>query len=190
MAVDVREAVRTLQEGGIVAFPTETLWSLSCGAFDEDAVQKIFEMKGRPEGIPLAVGCHSWRAAQTSVLATPGADALATKFLPGPLSIVLPRRDPALANLAPGFETLSIRVPDNDIARRIIDAAGPLVMTSANPHGAPDPITADEVRAYFPDLLVVGDEVPGMASTVVDGTTGVVLREGVISKSEVANAWP
>lgn len=190
MVVDVREAVNVLQDGGVVAFPTETLWSLSCNAYDEDAVKRIFQLKGRPEGVPLAVGCHSWRAAQGSVISNERADALAKAFMPGPISIVLPRRDDRLAHAAPGFDTLSIRVPDHDVALRILDAAGPLVMTSANPHGAADPCTADEVRAHFPDLLVVGDEVPGTASTVVDGVTGAVLREGVISKSEVAAAWP
>ena len=174
-----------------MAFPTETLWSLSCSAYDADAAKRIFTLKGRPEGVPLAVGFHSWRAAQGSIIATPGADALAAKFLPGPLSIVLPRRDPALAHVAPGLDSLSVRVPDHDVARRILDGAGPLVMTSANPHGAPDPLHADDVRALFPGVLVVGDEaVPGTASTVVDGTTGRVLREGVISKAEVAAAWP
>lgn len=190
MTIDVREAVKVLRDGGIVAFPTETLWSLSCSAYDEDAVPRIFALKGRPEGVPLAVGFHSWRAAQASIIPTPGADALAKAFLPGPLSIVLPRRDDRLAHVAPGFDTVSVRVPDHDVAQRILDHAGPLVMTSANPHGASDPLTADDVRARFPDLLVVGDQVPGTASTVVDGVTGRVLREGVISEMEVAAAWP
>ncbi len=190
MAVDVREAVRTIHDGGVIAFPTETLWSLSCSAYDEEAVQQIFALKQRPEGVPLAVGFHSWRAAQGSIVANERADALAKQFLPGPLSIVLPRRDARLAHVAPGFDTLSVRVPDHDVALRILDATGPLVMTSANPHGAPDPRTADEIRAHFPDLLVVGDDVPGTASTVVDGTTGKILREGVISEAEVAAAWP
>lgn len=182
---DVREAVQTLQNGGIVAFPTETLWSLSCSAFDEEAVQRIFEMKGRPEGVPLAVGCHSWRAAQAWIQPTPLADDLANRFLPGPLSIILDARGDALKHVAPGFNTLSIRVPQGDIAERILDAAGPLVMTSANPHGAPDPLTAAQVRAHFPDLLVVGESVPGTQSTVVDarGAAPVVLRAGAVPES-------
>ncbi len=189
---DVREAVRVLQDGGIVAFPTETLWSLSCSAHDEDAVKQIFQLKGRPEGVPLAVGCHSWRAAQHLIVANDMADALAARFMPGPVSLVVPRRGEGLRHVAPGFETLSIRVPDHDVALRILDHAGPLVMTSANPHGAPDPLTAEEVRTHFPDLLVVGDEVPGQASTVVDctGESPKVLREGVITEGEVAAAWP
>ncbi len=187
---DVREAVQTIHDGGVVAFPTETLWSLSCSAHDPEAVQRIFALKGRPEGVPLAVGCHSWRAAQHLIVANPMADALAARFLPGPVSLILPRRSDDLAHVAPGFDTLSIRVPDHDVARRILDFAGPLVMTSANPHGAPDPRTADEVRAHFPDLVIVGDDVPGTASTVVDctGPKPVVLRHGMVSEADILAA--
>lgn len=189
---DVREAVRVLQEGGIVAFPTETVWSLSCCAVDPDAVEELRALKGRPDQVPLAVGFHSWRAAQGSIVPNDTADALAVAFLPGPLSLVLPLRDPALAHVAPGLETLSVRIPDHDVASRILDFAGPLVMTSANPHGAPDPRTADEVRAAFPGILVVGDDVPGTASTVVDcaNTPPRVLREGQISSAAIARTIP
>lgn len=179
---DVREAVAALQSGGIVAFETESVWSLSCGAFEQEAIGAIYAMKERPEGLPLAVGCHSWRAAQPWIVATPLADALAAAHLPGPLSLVCRRRDDQLAHVAPGIDTLSIRVPDHPIASRILDAAGPLVMTSCNVHGESDPITADDVRATFPDLLVVGERVPGTATTIVDATgdVGRVLRQGAL----------
>lgn len=182
---DVREAVRILQDGGVVAFPTETVWSLSCSAFDPEAVAKVHALKGRPEGMPMALGCHSWRAAQAWIVATPLADQLATKHLPGPLSIICERRGDQLAYMAPKHQTLSIRVPDHEDASRILDAAGPLVMTSCNRHGQPDPITADEVRTAFPGLYVLDGEVPGTASTVVDATGDgpIVLREGVVPRS-------
>ncbi len=186
---DIREAVRVLQEGGVVAFPTETLWALACSAMDDEAVQRVFELKRRPEGVPLAVGCHSWRAAQAWILATPLADRLAEAFLPGPLSLVLKRRGEALAHVAPTLDTLSIRVPDHEIALRILDACGPLVMTSANLHGSPDAITANDVRAVF-DVPVVGDRVPGTASTVVDATgqEPVILRQGMLSETMIQQA--
>ena len=179
---DVTDAIRILQDGGLVAFPTETVWALACSAFDLEAVQAVHELKGRPAGMPLAVGCHSWRAAQSWIIATPLADRLAEAHLPGPLSIICERRGEQLAHLAPDVQTLSIRVPDHPDATRIVDAAGPLVMTSCNPHGAPDPITADDVRALFPDLYVLEGDVPGTASTVVDATGAepVVLRQGIV----------
>lgn len=179
---DVREAIRILQDGGVVAFPTETVWSLSCSAFDDEAVARVHELKGRPDGMPMALGCHSWRAAQAWIVATPLADRLAEAHLPGPLSIICERRGEQLAYLAPKHQTLSIRVPDHPDATRILDAAGPLVMTSCNPHGQPDPITADDVRALFPDLYVLDGAVSGTASTVVEATgeAPVVLRQGAV----------
>lgn len=192
MTTDVREAVRRLQEGEVVAFATETLWGLAADAFDEDAVRRIIALKQRPEGVPLALACHSWRAAQAYIRATPGADALAARFLPGPLSIVVPRRGDGLRHLAPDGDTLSIRVPAMDDALRILDAAGPLALTSANVHGAPDSRTTEDVRTAFPGIYVLDGSIGGRASTVVDATgpRPRVLREGVISQREVDAAWP
>ncbi len=188
--VDVRPAVKALLAGQCVCFPTETVWALAAPALVPEAVQEVFRLKQRPEGVPLALGFHSWRSAQSAIVATPLADRLAAKFMPGPVSLVVKRRDPELAHVAPGFDTLSIRVPDHDVARRILDATDPLVMTSANLHGEADPITADEVRAMFPDLLVMDGVVPGTASTVVDATgdTAAILRAGAITAEQIAEA--
>ena len=192
MTRDVREAVRRLGDGEVICFPTETLWGIACSAFDEEAVRRIYAHKGRPEGMPLAAAFHSWRAAQGFVVPTPLADGLAARFLPGPLSIVVARRGDGLAHLAPGMATLSVRVPDHDDARRILDGAGPLALTSANVHGGPDPPSAGEVRRLFPDLYVLDGEVGHTASTVVDATGAEpkVLREGMITRREVEAAWP
>ncbi len=190
---DVRPVVRALQNGECACFPTETLWALAAPALEPEAVQRIWDLKQRPQGVPLAVGVHSWRAAQAWIVSTPGADALAAKFLPGPISLVLKARGTELAHVAPGFDTLSIRIPDHEAALRILDAAGPIVMTSANPHGAPDPLSAEQVRSHFPDLAILdAPDVPGTGSTVVDctGDTPIILREGIIPKEEVEAAWP
>ncbi len=188
--VDVRAAVQALLDGQCVCFPTETVWALAAPALVPEAVQEVFRLKQRPEGVPLALGFHSWRSAQGAILPTPLADKLAAAFMPGPISLVLKRRDPELAHVAPGFDTLSVRVPDHDVARRILDATDPLVMTSANLHGGPDPITADEVRAMFPGLLVLDGTVPGTASTVVDvtGEEPIVLRAGAVSEQTINKA--
>lgn len=188
--VDVDSAIRHIHEGGLACFPTETLWSLSCRADHPDAVQAVFRAKGRPEGVPLAVGFHSWYEATKHVRSTPLAYRLAKRFLPGPLSIVLHRTDADMAHVAPGLDTLSVRIPDHPAALRILEACGPLVMTSANRHGGPDPVTAAavaEALAGVPGLVVVdAPPVPGTASTVVDGHDGRVLREGVITQRELA----
>jgi L-threonylcarbamoyladenylate synthase len=189
------DVVATLQAGGLACFPTETLWSLSCSATDPDAIQAVFAAKGRPEGVPLAVGFPTWDAAAEHVHTTPGAESLAAKFLPGPLSIVLERTGQALSHVAPGLLTLSVRVPDHPDAQAILRRTGPLVMTSANRHGEADPRSAAQVLASLAGVaeLAVLDAppVPGQASTVVDATGGAprVLREGVITRAEVEAAW-
>lgn len=183
-----------LTAGGLACFPTETLWALSCDARNTGAIDRLRAAKRRPPSVPLAVGFPSWDAARSAVEATPLADALAARFLPGPLSIVVRRANPALAAVAPHHDTLSVRVPDHPVALALLDR--PLVMTSANSHGEPDPVTLDELHAALADVdenvLVAGDgPVAGTGSTVVDATGDRprVLREGVIPIHEVEAAW-
>ncbi len=192
--LDVGAVAAHLLAGGLACFPTETVWSLSCRADDPAAVARVFAAKQRPGGVPLAVGVASWADAAGLVEVTPLAERLAQAFLPGPLSLVLRRRGDALAHLAPGLATLSIRVPDHALAHELLRRTGPLVMTSANRHGEPDPDTAAGVGralAGVEGLLVLGDQrVPGLASTVVDATgeAPVVLREGAVSRQRIRAA--
>lgn len=183
----VDDAVERLRAGGLAVFPTETLWSLSANAFDHAAVRRVFAAKGRPEGVPLAVGFPSWGMARQYVRPTPLADQLATAFLPGPLSLVLERTDDHLAHVARGMSTLSVRVPDHEIALEVLDRVGPCVMTSANRHGAADPLTAAQVREQLPGVPVVGKRVRGEPSTIVDarGEHPVVLRRGVVPAERI-----
>ncbi len=185
----IEEAIACLRGGGLACFPTETLWSLSARADDPDAVKAVFAAKKRPEGVPLAIGVASWEDARGFVADLPDAHALARRFLPGPVSLVMPRTDTRYAHCAPGFDTLSIRVPDHPAATTILEACGPLVMTSANEHGHPDPRTDQEVLRMEADGIVVPGRVPGTGSTVVDVQNRRILREGMISQAEVDAAW-
>ncbi len=179
---DMDDVIDALRGGDLAIFPTETLWSLSASAFDPRAAKAIFAAKQRPEGVPLAVGFPSWGMARQYVKSTPLAEELAKRFLPGPLSLVLERADDHLAHVAPGLTTLSVRIPADAVALEVLEHAGPCVMTSANRHKQPDPLTRADVRALFPDLPIVGDRVPGLGSTVVDarGDEPVVLRQGPV----------
>lgn len=179
---DVDRVVEALRDGDLGIFATETLWSLSARASDPRAVAKVFAAKGRPEGVPLAVGFPSWGMARQYVRTTPLADDLARRHLPGPLSLVVQRADQHLAHVAPGMATLSVRVPDHDLALAILEQVGPCVMTSANRHGARDPTTRGEVERALPGVPVAGTAVPGATSTVVDvrGKEPVVLRRGAV----------
>ncbi len=193
----VAQAALHLRGGGLACFPTETVWGLACRADSPEAAAELRSAKGRPDAIPLAAAFATFDDAWPYVDVTPGARALAARFLPGPLSIVLRRSDEELAHLAPGHATLSIRVPDHPTAQEILRATGPLALTSANRHGEPDATDAESARQALSGAkgIVVVDAGPpcaGLPSTVVDasGDEPKVLREGSITAAEVAAAWP
>ncbi len=179
---DIEDVVAALQDGDLAIFPTETLWSLSANAFEPSSSAKVFAAKRRPDGVPLAVGFSSWGMARQYVQATPLAEALAAKYLPGPLSLILERADDHLAHVAPGLSTLSVRIPSHPLALAVLERAGPCIMTSANLHRGSDPISRADVNRLFPDIVTAGDEVPGTGSTIVDarGDKPSVIRQGII----------
>lgn len=195
MTHEADRAAEAVGAGRLIAFPTETVWSLSCRVDDPAVAEAVRAVKRRPGDLPLAVGYAHWADALADIAATPGAIALAEAFLPGPLSIICAHPSGRHAHLTPGHGTLSVRVPDHPVATAILERAGPLVMTSANHHGEPDPITRTDVEAALagdPVTFFGGGPVSGTASTIVDATGDQprVLREGVISEAEVAAAWP
>ncbi len=188
--MDEAAVIEAIQAGGMGIFPTETLWSLSCMP-DATPVSRLRMAKQRPVSVPLALGVLEVADVVDHVRLSAGARRLAEALLPGPVSIVVDRTSDRFQSLAPDRTSLSLRVPDHEIARRILAATGPLVMTSANEHGAPDPITRDDVMTAMPGVACVGDRVPGTASTVVDatGSEPVVLRQGAVDAATILAAW-
>ena len=190
-AFAVSAALAALRDGEAVGVPTDTVYGLAADAADADAVQKLFELKGRPAERRIAVLAADQSSAESLVLLTPQARRLAQCYWPGPLTLVADRAPGAPSHLGDDA-TIGVRVPDNDVVRAIAASHGPLAVTSANLHGAPTPSTADGVAELFPTLSPVIDAGPrpGASSTVVDvtGTTPVVLREGPISLDEILAA--
>ena len=187
-AAAVAEALAALGEGEPVAVPTDTVYGLAAGASDPSAVQKLFELKGRPAQRRIAVLVADQSSAESLVLLTPQARRLAERYWPGPLTLVADRTPDAPSHLGDGA-TIGVRVPDDEVVWAIAASHGPLAVTSANLHGGPTPSTAQGVAEQFPTLRLVidGGSLPGASSTVVDvtGTTPVVLREGPISLDEI-----
>ena len=192
----LEEAARCLQDGGLVAFPTDTLYGLGAVASQERAVERLFEAKERPGDRPLPIFVAS--AADVDGVATevsPAARRLMETFWPGGLTLVLRRHprfhSPALA----GGDTVAVRVPAHPVALELLRRVGePLTGTSANLSGRPGPRTAGEVRRQLGgrvDLIVDGGPCPGgVESTVVDCTVDPprVLREGAVPAERVAAA--
>jgi tRNA threonylcarbamoyl adenosine modification protein (Sua5/YciO/YrdC/YwlC family) len=186
-AAAYREAGGILRAGGLVAFPTETVYGLGADAANDAAVAAIFEAKGRPRFNPLIVHVRDADAAARLVVFDDRAWALAKRFWPGPLSLVLRRADDCPVSLlcSAGLETLAIRVPDHPVGQALLRTAGcPIAAPSANRAGAVSPTRAEHVADSLGDrveLILDGGPCPvGIESTVLDvsGESPVLLRPG------------
>jgi L-threonylcarbamoyladenylate synthase len=184
----IAAAAEVLRAGGLVAFPTDTVYGVGCAASRRDRLDAIFELKGRPtdKQIPMLVAdldgvpAHRWSVDDR-------ARTLAGRFWPGPLTLVLPSSSDG--------ESQAFRAPNHPVAQALIDAAGPLLVSSANVSGEPDTLDADDVLIAFAtqrdtlDAVVDGGRVPGgVASTVVDlsVTPARLLRDGPVGREVLA----
>ncbi len=195
----IQEAVRALQRGEAVAFPTDTLYGLGAWTFSPAGVQRVFAIKGREatKALPLLLADVSQLPSVVAEVPEV-ARLLAGRFWPGALTLVLPKA-PSISDLVTGGEpTVAVRVPDHPVPRELVRRlGGPITGTSANRSGAPPARTAQEVEAQLSTevtLVLDGGMCPGgLPSTVVDCSGGVlrILREGAISRAlleEVAGA--
>jgi L-threonylcarbamoyladenylate synthase len=195
---DIDRAVEALREGEVIAFPTETVYGLGADAQNPDAVRKVFELKGRPATHPLIVHIDHPRLLERWALTVPpAAHALAGKFWPGPLTLVL-RRAPAVdLAITGGQDTVAVRVPGHPVAQQLLRAfGGGIAAPSANRYGRVSPTRADHVREEFGDSVRVvldgGDCKLGLESTIVScvDTVPRVLRPGSITLSELRAVVP
>jgi L-threonylcarbamoyladenylate synthase len=189
----LRQAANVLRQGGVVAYPTETLYGLGVSPFDAQALEKLYCLKGRPATLPISILVRDLDMLREVVLEIPPlALRLARAFLPGPLTLVLPASPSLPARVTAGSGKVGVRISSHPLAGPLFGAyPSPITTTSANPTGRPGARTAGEVKAYFPedlDCILDGGGVPGgPGSTVVDVSADrlVVLREGAIPLGEL-----
>jgi L-threonylcarbamoyladenylate synthase len=190
---EVRRAAEILRAGGLVAFPTETVYGLGADASSETAVARLYAVKGRPADHPVIIHLHSLERALAWARDVPKeARALAEKFWPGPLTLILKRSEKAKDFVTGGQPTVGIRVPSHPIAQELLKAfGGGIAAPSANRFGRVSPTAAAHVREDLggdADLVLEGgpSEV-GIESTIVDlsGGEAVLLRPGRISRAEL-----
>lgn len=187
---ELKKQAKLLNEGKIVIFPTETVYGLGANALDEDAVGKIFKAKGRPSDNPLIV--HIYEKKEIYKLAkdiSEKAEVVMDKFWPGPITIILNKKEVIPYKTSAGLETVAIRMPSHPIARKIIKYAGvPIAAPSANISGRPSPTKAEhvyeEMDGRVDGIVLGGDSNFGLESTVLDmtGETPMILRPGSITK--------
>ena len=188
------EAGEILCGGGLVAFPTETVYGLGANGLDAAACAKIYAAKGRPSDNPLIL--HVADRAMVDMAAaevTPMAERVLAAFAPGPVTVILPKRGEVPPSVTGGLSTVGVRMPDNDIARAMIRAAGvPIAAPSANISGRPSPTTAAAVRndmdGKIPLILDGGACKFGVESTIVDctGARAAILRPGAVTREMLA----
>ena len=186
---ELKEAAGILRSGGLVAFPTETVYGLGGNALDEDAARKIYAAKGRPSDNPLIahVSCVEEVAPLVKEIPEAGRK-LMEAFWPGPLTMIFPKSEKVPYGTTGGLDTVAIRMPDDPVANRLIALAGvPVAAPSANTSGRPSPTTADHVWQDMNgriDMIIDGGPVGiGVESTIVDVSSAVpaVLRPGAIT---------
>lgn len=190
---DVDEVVRVLEAGGVVVLPTDTVYGLAALPTSAEAVDRVLALKGRGHDVPIAVLCADAEQALALTQPVAGVEAVAARYWPGPLTLVLPRRDGLDLHLGEPPHTIGLRVPDLDLLRVVARRTGPVAATSANRHGEPTPDTAAGAAASLTgpvDLVVDGGRLAAAASTVVDATTSpwTSVRHGPIDPAEVIAA--
>jgi L-threonylcarbamoyladenylate synthase len=193
----VEQGVSILKQGGLVAFPTDTVYGLGASANIPLAVERVYRVKERPPSmaLPLLLADVS-QISELAELVPPIAWLLANKFLPGALTIVLPKSKSVPDSITAGGMSVAIRIPAHPIPVALVRGLGvPVVGTSANLSGKPSALTAGDVRSQFGDrvdLVIDGGRCPGgKESTVVDvtGEVPTILREGAISAEELKQVY-
>ncbi|MEO1242824.1 MAG: L-threonylcarbamoyladenylate synthase [Pseudomonadota bacterium] len=193
-APDFAEAAETIMNGGLVAMPTETVYGLAADATNDRAVARIFEAKGRPQFNPLIIHVTGKDMAERYVKFPPLAEKLARAFWPGPLTLVLPRRDDCAVShlVSAGLGTIAVRAPNHAFAQKLIEVVDrPLAAPSANRSGTISPTRTEHVQASLGDkvdLIIDGGPCSvGVESTIikVDGDKAILLRPGGIAREDI-----
>lgn len=187
---ELEEACRILQKGGLVAFPTETVYGLGGDAMRPEASAKIYAAKGRPSDNPLIVHIADMDALEDIAQSVPEAAVkLADHFWPGPLTMIFPKKEAVPKSTTGGLETVAVRMPSHPVARALIRESGVYIAApSANTSGRPSPTKAEHVKEDLDgriDMILDGGAVGiGLESTIVDLSTGVptILRPGYITR--------
>lgn len=189
----IKLAVEVLKKGGLVAYPTDTVYGLGADPLNEKAVSRIYQVKNRPRNLPLPLLLADKSDLLKVALIVPEiAWQLIEQFWPGGLTLVVKKNVWVPANITAGGDTVAVRIPDHPVTIALIRGLGnPIVGTSANLSGKPSPVTAEEVSKQLGnkvDLIVDGGRCPGgIESTVVDVSTAfpTIVREGAIPREDI-----
>ncbi len=175
---DIKKAARILRKGGIVIYPTETVYGIGASIFSEEALKRVFEIKKRGAGKPISVAVSGFDMMDELAYISEKERVFIEKFLPGPVTFLLRKKKSVPDILTPGTDMVGIRFPDNRLAIELIERAGvPITSTSANISGEAPPRSVDEIKISA-DYILDGGVCNGEPSTVVDLVNLKILRKG------------
>ncbi len=175
----IEKAAEVLKLGGIIAYPTETVYGLGANIFNETSISRLFEIKRRSLRKPISVAVSNFKMLENIACVFEKDKEILEKLLPGPVTILLPRKEVVSDLIAAGKDLIGIRFPENEITREIIEKAGfPITATSANFSGEEDVTEAKNVKPHV-DFVVNGECKYKRPSTIVDLINRRILREGV-----------
>lgn len=174
----IERAVSVLMHDGLVVYPTETLYGLGADALSDEAIMKVYEAKKRPLSMPVSIAVADFDMLCAVAHVEPPMEPFIQTFLPGPVTVVLKARNCLPDVLTGGTGMIGIRWPSHELALRLIERFdGPITATSANLHGAKDPVTPDQCTVPH-EFLIDGGRLPGTPSTVVDLVAKTIVRPG------------
>lgn len=187
---DLAAAADAIRGGGLVVYPTETVYGVGADALDDDAVEAVFAAKRRDRDDPLSFAFPDAASAREHVRVGDVERAFMAEFLPGPVTLVCEKRDSVPAVLTGGRDRVGVRVPDHDVALALLDRVAPVTATSANVSGQPsvtDPADLGEDFLQAVDVVLDAGQTAGTESTVVDVARGEVLRDG--ANADAVRDW-
>lgn len=187
----LREVIEVLKSGGIIVYPTDTLYGLGTNPFDEEAVKRMYDLKKRPYDQPVSIAVHDISQIEDYVELTDLARHTTREFLPGPLTILLKKKDPSSLPIVSSKNRLGVRILDHAVAIPILEKFGPITSTSANLHGQEIPCDVDTAIEQLGDSVEIyidaGKCRYGQESTVLDVSTDSpkIIRPGVMSRERL-----
>lgn len=191
---EMENVAKVIKAGGLLVYPTDTLYGLAADPFNDSAVKKVFLSKNRPFDMPLSIAVSDVRMLESVAVLNDSARKLISRFLPGPLTILLTKKPSISDLLTSGDNQIGIRIPDHPFALKFIRKVGPITSTSANLHSRPDPTSIEMAKKDLGNAIDIyidcGKTRFSAPSTIIDVSEGDVeiVRAGVITKEEIANA--
>ncbi len=182
----IRTAVDIIKGGGTVVYPTETVYGLGADAFSEEAVRKVYKIKNRDFYLPISIAVSSFEMLHKVAYIDSETSKIITELLPGPVTVLLKRKEIVPDILTAASEVVGVRLPDNEIATRIIKETGPITATSANMSGKNPPTCIEEVKINLADIIINRGKCKySLPSTVVDMSRAAANEEKAKIKIEI-----